>query len=242
MPKHFFFDLDNTLTRSKSLIEPAHADILRTLCDRADVIVVSGHPQNDIRAHLGQGLDGKYYILAQNGNFAQDRNGSIIWERKLSAAQTEAVHAFIKKARAHLALSVRDENDIVEDRGCEIAYSLIGHHERIETKEAFDPDHKKRTQLLADMHDDVEKLGRENVDVVIGGTTVLDFIEKGKNKGYNITQFTLARGWNKNDCIYLGDALFPGGNDETVIGIIPTKAVADYRETYSYLEKILLSS
>ena len=238
MPKHFFFDLDNTLTRSKSRIEPTHADILRTLMKHSDVVVVSGHGEKDICAHL-EDLSG-YYILSQNGNHAEKPDGSVLWKRRLSAAQVKSIHEFIERARAHLSLPVRDENDIVEDRGCEVAYSLIGHHEKIETKEAFDPDHAKRKKLLDDMKKDVERLEKEaNVEIKIGGTTVLDFFEKGKNKGFNIAEFIKALDWKKEDCIYIGDALFSGGNDETVIGIIPTKPIKDYHETYKYLSSIL---
>ena len=239
MPKHFFFDLDNTLTRSKSHIEPAHAEILKRLAERADVVVVSGHDENSIRRHLGVDLQNRYYILSQNGNHAEDRNGKIIWEHKLGISQVRSAHKFIEKARSNLALHVKDENDIVEDRGCEVAYSLIGHHEDIEIKEAFDPDGSKRKKLLNDMRRDVEMLESLGVEVRIGGTTVLDFMEKGKNKGYNVAKLIKTLGWKKAGCVYVGDALFPGGNDETVIGVIPTKPVVYYRETYVYLESVL---
>jgi len=238
MPKHFFFDLDNTLTRSKSHIIPDHAAILKRLVEKVDVIVVSGHPQKDIREHL-EDVSG-YYVLAQNGNYAQTPDGKVLWERKLSKEQVDAIHVFIEKARKHLAYKVRDENDIVEDRGCQVGFSLIGHHENQDIKDAFDPDHAKRKKLLEDMREDVAKLRDEhNVEMLIAGTTNLDIIEKGKNKGYNITEFIKKMGWEKGDCIYTGDALFPGGNDETVIGIIPTHGVKDYRDTYVYLKSIL---
>lgn len=241
IPKHFFFDLDNTLTRSKSHIAPEHKPILEELIRCVDVIVVSGHPEKDIRTHL-EDLKG-YYILAQNGNFAKMPDGTMLWENKLSDSQVKAIHIFIEKARAHLGYKIRDENDIVEDRGCQVAFSLIGHHENQDIKDAFDPDHAKREKLLEDLREDVDRLTKEaNIDIYVAGTTNLDIIEHGKNKGYNIAKFIRTLGWEKEDCVYVGDALFPGGNDETVIGIIPTKAVADYRETYSYLSNILLNS
>jgi hypothetical protein len=46
--------------------------------------------------------------------------------------------------------------------------------------------------------------------------------------------------WQKEDCLYIGDALFPGGNDETVVGVIPTQLVKDYHATYTYLSSILV--
>jgi phosphomannomutase len=238
MPAHFFFDLDNTLTRSKSHIAPEHKPILRKLVALADVIVVSGHAEKDIKAHL-EDVAG-FYTMGQNGNVAKRPDGSVLWERKLSEGQKKAIYAFTDKARKHLAYTVRDENDIVEDRGAQIAFSLIGHHENQDVKDAFDPAHEKRKKLLEDLRADVENLReKHNVDVLIAGTTNLDIIERGKNKGFNITEFISLMGWKKEECLYIGDALFPGGNDETVIGVIPTKPVKGYAETYAYLESIL---
>ena len=236
--RHFFFDLDNTLTRSKSHIAPEHTSILKKLISLADVIVVSGHAEKDIKAHL-EGVSG-FYTMGQNGNVAKMPDGTIIWERKLSPDQVEAIHRFIAKARTHLAYKVENENDIIEDRGAQIAFSLIGHHLNQDIKDAFDPDHAKRKKLLEDLVADVAELrDKHKVDVLIAGTTNLDIIEYGKNKGFNIAAFIEKIGWKKEDCLYIGDALFPGGNDETVIGVIPTHAVKDYHETYTYLSSIL---
>lgn len=241
MPKHFFFDLDNTLTRSKSLIASEHVPIFKKLSERAAIIVVSGHGEKDIRSHLTPGLDGTYHILGQNGNFAETKDGRMLWNRSLMQAQKDAIYAFIEKAKKHLDLTVSDANDLVEDRDSQIAYSLIGHHEDKEKKEAFDPDHKKRHRLLSDLKEDVAKLANEaKVEIRSGGTTVLDIFQLGKNKGFNVGEYIKAMEWQKDECIYIGDALFPGGNDETVIGVIPTKAIKDYHETYTYLSGILV--
>ncbi len=239
MLKHFFFDLDNTLTRSKSHIAPEHKPILKELISRADVIVVSGHDEGSIRDHL-EDVTG-YYILSQNGNHAEDPSGKLLWEHRLTSAQVEAAHSFIAKVQERFPMQVKDPNDIIDDRGCEVAFSLIGHHEQIDKKEAFDPDGSKRKKILDAMADEMATLEAHSVEVRIGGTTVLDFIEKGKNKGFNVRAFMDAQGWKDEDSVYVGDALFPGGNDETVIGIIPTQAVKDYRGTYEYLQTVLSS-
>ena len=239
MFKHFFFDLDNTLTRSKSHIEQAHMKILVRLTDRADVVVVSGHDEDSIHRHLGPELIGRYYILSQNGNHAEDPTGRILWERKLTPEQVAATHAFIAKVRERFPFAVQDPDDLIEDRGCEVAFSLIGHHEDIRKKEAFDHDGSRRKKILDQMREEVAQLAAQNVEVRIGGTTVLDFMEKGKNKGFNVRAFMEHMHWRDEEAVYVGDALFPGGNDETVIGVIPTKAVKDYKETYAYLSGLL---
>jgi hydroxymethylpyrimidine pyrophosphatase-like HAD family hydrolase len=135
---------------------------------------------------------------------------------------------------------VPDENDLLEDRGCQMAFSFIGQHADINLKEKFDPDFSKRRKVLEDLHDEVAKLGDEyGIEVTIGGTTNLDIYLKGFNKGYNARQLMDLMKWEADECLYTGDALFPGGNDETVVGVMPTHAVKDYHETYSYLSDIL---
>ncbi len=239
MPKHFFFDLDNTLTPSKALLLERHLPTFLELCEKADVIVVSGHGEKDIRTHLLPQSVGKYHILGQNGNYAETRDGSVLWNRTLSQERKDAILEFIAKARAHVNLSVKDENDIIDDRDSQIAYSLIGHHEDPAVKNAFDPLHTKRLALLNELAVDVQILRDAGVEVRSGGTTVLDFFELGKNKGFNVDAFIRSMEWNTHECLYLGDALFPGGNDETVIGIISTHAVNGPDDTFTFIREML---
>ena len=77
------------------------------------------------------------------------------------------------------------------------------------------------------------------VEVKSGGTTVLDIFQKGKHKGYNVGELIKTLGWEKDNAIYVGDALFPGGNDATVIGVIDTHAVPNYHATYDFLKNEL---
>ncbi|MFZ2593646.1 MAG: HAD-IIB family hydrolase [Minisyncoccia bacterium] len=238
--KHLFFDVDNTLTRSKSPILPEHAEILRKISDRFDIIIVSGSKQEDIAGRFAQVDPVKSFVLSQNGNHAVDQHGELLWERKLSDTQKQAIYAFIEKARAHTHPPVSDESDLIEDRGCQIAFSFLGHHEKIELKEKFDPKFEVRNKVLHDLSADVEILSKDfGIEISNGGTTNLDIYLKGKNKGFNSKALIDLCGWNVDECMYFGDALLPGGNDYSVVGIIPTHQVADYKETFSILKELL---
>jgi hypothetical protein len=222
-------------------MEPAHEAIFRKLCEQYDVIVVTGGKLAQIQKQIPSSVHGQYYSLSQSGNHAVMKDGSVLWSEEFSDEQRAAIHRLIQVFRDELRIPVKDENDLVEDRGSQISYSLIGHHEDIEKKEAFDPDAKKRLALLIEHKNEVEKLLAAGADVRTGGTTTFDFTLKGKHKGFNVGRFIEKMGWKKEECIYVGDALFPGGNDETVVGVIPTKAVNDYHETYEYLASVLSS-
>jgi phosphomannomutase len=237
--QHFFFDLDNTLTRSKSPILPEHEEFLVDFASKADVIIVSGSSEKNIWSRLSDVSTGSYYSLTQNGNRAFDKDRTLLWERLVSESQKKAVERFVGHVRNHTPTTVPDENDLLEDRGCQMAFSFIGQHADIAIKEKFDPDFSKRRKVLTDLHEEVAKLEHDHgLEITIGGTTNLDIYLKGMNKGHNVRELISRYGWQPEECIYIGDALFPGGNDETVIGIIPTYAIKEYHETYEYLKSV----
>lgn len=239
MTKHFFFDLDKTLTASRSQMSAEHQDIFERLCKSADVVVVSGGNEAQIREQITPRFDGMYYTLAQSGNHAVNADGTEMWNDVLTQTQVDATLAFIELLKQYFNLEVRDQDDLVENRGAQISYSVVGFHESTEKKYAFDPDDAKRQAALAALSEELKKLNEAGVEGVPAGTTTFNFMALGKNKGFNIKRFLASMAWDAGDCVYVGDALFPGGNDETVIGVIPTHPVTNPDETFSFIKKML---
>lgn len=239
MPKHFFFDLDKTLTASRSPMVADHQEIFEKLCNTSDVTVVTGGTVEHIREQITPRFEGKYHLLAQSGNHAIDISGAELWREELSETQSAAIHECIEKLRAYFNVSENDPNDHIEHRGAQISYSVVGFHAPIDVKYAFDPDESKRTAALAALPDEIKKLHMAGVEGVPAGTTTYNFIPLGKHKGYNVARFADLKAWARNECVYVGDALFPGGNDETVIGVVPTKAVSSPDDTFAYLQGIV---
>lgn len=223
--KHLFFDMDDTVTLTRSPMEDDVYELYASLPH--DIIIVSG-------AHIDQ-IDSQiralpFYRLGQNGNQAIDPTKILLWEEKLNASHAEKIQEHIEAMKSLCDHFVLDENDLVEHRGAQISYSLIGHHEETIKKKAFDPHQHVRKSLLEKvpfMHEDIE--------VKIGGTTCFDYFEKGKNKGFNVRKLIEHMNWNPEEAVYFGDSLFEGGNDETVIGVIDTVQVRDHRHTYDIL-------
>ncbi len=75
----------------------------------------------------------------------------------------------------------------------------------------------------------------------IGGSTSLDYLHKDRHKGTNVQKLIDLMHWNKDECVYFGDGLYPGGNDEAVIGVIETIAVDDHLDCYKKLTELLRS-
>ncbi len=239
--KHICFDLDKTLTASRSPMEPAHQETFDRLCAQKDVVVVTGGTLAQIREQITPRFDGRYIALAQSGNQAVDANGEELWYEPLTDEQIRVIDASIETLKKHFDLRVRDEGDLVENRGALISYSVIGFHEAIDKKYAFDPGDARRSAALAALPEEVRKLRDAGIEVVPAGTTTYSFYAYGKHKGHNVARLIEKKGWKEEECLYIGDALFPGGNDETVIGVIPTYAVQNPEETFRYIEENLVS-
>lgn len=225
--KHLFFDLDDTVTLSRSRIDEAMYALLSTLPH--DIVVISGAQHTQIEKQI---LDVPAYRLGQNGNQAYHEDGTLLWEERLLPHQEAHVRAHISALQDRVSHPVRDTNDLIEHRGSQISYSLIGHNEDVHTKKAFDPDRSQRLTLL-----EAVPFESDEVEVRIGGTTCFDYFMKGRHKGFNVARLIEHEGWNTDACLYFGDALFPGGNDEAVIGVIETVSVADHLDTYKKLRE-----
>lgn len=223
--KHLFFDMDGTLTRSRTKITDEMKQALSVAA--ADVVVVSGASVEQIQYQL-DGLN--VYTLGANGNHAVCA-GVLLWNDVLSEEEKAEIMAHIQSLPR--SWDVPDENDLAEDRGSQITYSLYGMHAPVADKEQFDPDQSRRKRLLSEY-----PLVSDSVDVKIAGTTGLDYFKKGCNKGYNVLRLIKDRGWDRAACCYFGDMLFPGGNDESVIGVIDTHAVADPHDTLHKLQSM----
>lgn len=229
--KHFFFDMDGTITPSRSKITPHMKALLSTLLERATVGVISGshNQQMDFQ------VDGLPVIrMGQNGNHVIDPTDGELWFDKLTEAEKSEIHKHTEAVWARCTHDVPDTNDLIEDRGSQISLSIYGHHADPAAKKACDGDFQKRTALLAQV-----PFTSDTVDVRMGGSTCLDYFKKGRNKGYNINRLITHKQWKPEECVFFGDALFPGGNDETVVGIIDTIAVADEEDCYRKLKEML---
>jgi hydroxymethylpyrimidine pyrophosphatase-like HAD family hydrolase len=96
----------------------------------------------------------------------------------------------------------------VEDRGSQITYSALGQQAPLDEKKQWDPDFAKRKKIKAI----ADKL-IPTFSIRLGGATSIDVTKPGIDKAYGIRKLRDILGIPLKDMIYVGDALFPGGND-----------------------------
>ena len=225
--KHLFFDMDHTVTPARQPIEADMLQLLQSLTQ--DIVIVSGSTVVQMNTQI---TDLPKYQLGQNGNEAFDRDGKELWKFSLSEDHKKEIFSHIDKIIALVDHELNEEWNPIEDRGGQITFSPIGNTAPVEKKKTYDPDRKKRELWLEQAPFESEELV-----VKIGGSTSLDYLHKDKNKGTNVAKLIDLLGWNKDECVYFGDGLYPGGNDEAVIGVIETVAVTNQRETFEYLQR-----
>lgn len=218
---------------------PEHQELFLRLCAKRDVVVITGGSIEQIQHQVTACFDGMYVAMPESGNHALGKDGVEYWYEPLTPLQIAEIMHAIEELKGYFALPVKDENDLVENRGAQVGYSVIGYHEDMEKKYAFDPGDTKRQAALRALPAMVARLHAVGIAVGPAGTTTFNFIPEGKHKGYNVARIIERMGWEKKDCIYIGDALFPGGNDESVMNVIDTKSVADPVDTFRFVEEIL---
>jgi len=220
--------MDQTVTPARSPMLPDMDKLLRTL--PGDVIIVSGGERDRIALQLG---DITRYTLAQNGNHGLDTAHEELWYLPLEDRHREEIHAHIERLVAHLDHELGHEYVPIEDRGAQITFSPVGNHAPHEVKRVYDPDAARRLELLTRV-----PLESDEIVVKIGGSTSFDYIHKDRHKGAGVMRLIEQLGWDKDACVYFGDGLYPGGNDESVIGVIETVRVRDHLDTYQKLREV----
>src|SRR3989344_8899828 len=171
MPKHVFFDLDKTLTPSRAPMKAEYVPLFEKLCRERDVIVVTGQQTERIAKQIPTISPKLYYKLSQQGNYAQDKEGKVLWNEQISKAQEDAVRDVVEVFKKDLQLEVDDENDLFENRGSQINYSTIGFNADLGKKYAYDPDFSKRFGLLKRHSAELDRLRTVGIEAIPAGTT-----------------------------------------------------------------------
>ena len=84
----------------------------------------------------------------------------------------------------------------------------LGQQAPLEAKDTWDPNHEKRKKLQAILQDMLPDLS-----INIGGSTSIDITRKGVDKAYGLKKLSETVGVELDAILFLGDAIFPGGND-----------------------------
>jgi len=240
------FDLDGTLTDSKQPLTPRMAACLRDLLELLPVAVTTGGTweliQRQLLAHLEapEPLLARLSLLPASGTRAYCRvDGAWVrrYARDLSAAQKGRIIETMLSAAAELGVLVADPwGEVIEDRGGQVTYSVLGQQAPLEAKAAWDPGGSAREGLRRQVQERLPDLA-----VRTGRSTSVDVTEPGVDKAYGVQMLAGSLGLPLEAITYLGDRLEPGGNDEPVRSLpgVVCVEVTGWRQTARWVEALV---
>jgi phosphomannomutase len=243
LKKMIAFDLDGTLAQSKSPLDTEMAELLTSLLCIVKVAVISGGawPQfeKQVLAKLPHHAQLEHLsILPTCGTkfykFAADWKP--IYSDDFDATQKAQITTALKQAVDSTDTNVAKLwGEQIEDRGSQITFSGLGQQAPIEEKEIWDPDLTKRKAMKAIVDGLIPEFA-----VNLGGTTSIDITKPGIDKGYGIRKLRDTLGIAVSEMVFVGDAIFPGGNDYPAkqAGAL-TICVRDPEETKRVIEAII---
>ena len=246
------FDLDGTLSASKSPITDRMAELIDQLLEKYQVCVMSGGKFEQFETQFLSHLKAepaklaKLHIMPTCGTrYYRFEKGK--WTLKYAEDFTPAQKAKIVKALNsgidHLGYREKETwGETIEDRGSQITFSALGQDivaelgdEGVRFKEEWDPTVEKKRKL----RDYVAGLIPE-FEVRIGGGTSIDITKPGVDKAYGIQKLLDMLSISKEDAFFIGDRLEEGGNDYPVKAMgVDCMAISHWQETALAIQAIL---
>jgi len=244
-PRIVILDLDNTLAES---FQPLTAEMAERLAKvtakmRAVIMTSAGWKriERDVLPNLAAGTD-----LANLFLFT-DSSGSCRQYVRGAWRETYAL-GFSREEREHIKKTLNEcieETDVVRDaplwgpriieRDASIAFAALGLDAPAHEKREWDPDSSKRRKLLECLSERLPEC-----EVRIGGTTTVDITRRGITKAHGVRWLAKELGIEPKEMLFIGDSLYPGGNDAAVIETgIRTSEVSGPEDTARILDALL---
>ena len=221
-PSLVAFDVDGTLTVSKQSITKEGATLLGELLSKTKVVFVSGGGKElaltQIVPYLPPeaNLENLSLLPTSGAVFMVFRGGAweSVYEQTLTLSEVQHISEILQKTAKELDIidfSGPSYGERIENRGSQVSLSALGQQAPVAEKETWDPTREKREKIRA-----VVAPLLPEFSVKLGGLTTLDITKKGIDKAYGIRKLSEHFSIPISTMLYVGDALFPGGNDEVV--------------------------
>ena len=214
------FDLDGTLAESRAPIGIPISQLLEALLTFIRVGVLSGGSLKQINDNVVNRLGGfanlgNLTLLPTCGSsFYTFENGkwNELYSIELSSARKKKIIDAVKLCLTKVSFSIDQIwGNQFQDKGTQITFSALGDVSPHDIKKNWDPDFKKRMELRQLVAAELPDL-----EVKIGGTTSLDITNRGIDKAFGIRKIEEFLGVKKENILFVGDAIFPDGNDYAV--------------------------
>lgn len=224
MKKLIIFDLDGTLAESKSPITKKMSNVLKKLLQNYSVAIISGgaFPQFEKQflnnLSIPKNLLNKLYLFptcATSFFKFKNKEWEEIYSEKLSIDDKQKILEAFKKTFNQVGFIIPKKllyGKIIEDRDTQITFSALGQDAPVDLKKQWDPTHVKRLAMIEILQNYLPEF-----EIRSGGSTSIDITKKGIDKAYGIFKIQELLKFSIGEMLFIGDAIFPGGNDFAVV-------------------------
>ena len=216
MKKLIVFDLDGTLAESKSSLDPEMVSLLHDLLNIVKVAIISGGGWPQFEKQILSNLPHDEVLkdlslLPTCGTQFYQFDGSWVklYSEDYNKDEKKKIIDALKNALDTVGFKIEKVwGETIEDRGSQITYSALGQQAPIKEKNKWDPDFTKRVRIREILATLIPEFS-----VRLGGTTSVDITKPGIDKAYGIMKLRDTLKIEIDEMIFIGDAIFPGGND-----------------------------
>lgn len=217
------FDLDGTLAPSKNAMESSMKILLQKLLEFRSVAIIGGGKFELFQAQLLSQINYPTELLKKLHLFPntasrmyeyesgewQQIYGDTFTDEEVSKIINAFKKAFEEIRYVHPETLYGEE---IENRGTQVSFSVFGQEAPLDLKEKYRGSEQDRRLELKTVLDKY----LPEFEVRVAGHTTIDVTRKGIDKAYGLHQIEQRLGIKITDMVFVGDALFPGGNDEAV--------------------------
>lgn len=248
MKKFLAFDIDDTIAITKSPISKRMAKLFEILMERFEICVISG---GKFKIHTMQIINemastpkekmAKLHVLSTCGTqYYKLDTFTDTWKTIYKDSIPEDDKLKIKQVLEESARELgfwceSPAGEIIEDRDTQITFSALGQLASPKDKYAWDPTNEKKLAIRNLCQKKYSKY-----EFRAGGTTSIDVTPFGIDKAFGINQLIKLNGIKKEDILFFGDKLEPGGNDYPVLQMgIDCIEVSSEKETEKILDSFV---
>lgn len=226
------FDLDGTLAPSKSVMDNEMGRLFAALLAKKKVAVIGGGKYSLFRMQLvrplGKLLSPKerkelfknLFLFPTTSTAFYRYNGGWknVYTKNLTKDEVVSIRRAFKEAfqEAKYEHPKKTYGQLIENRGTQVSFSVFGQdvvavlgkkgvRMKEEWKEKYTPVKLKLAKLVQ------KRLPK--LEVRAAGYTTIDVTRKGIDKAYGIRQIEKILSVPIRKMVFIGDALYPGGND-----------------------------
>lgn len=221
--KIIMFDLDGTLTESKANLDKEMATLICQLLEKKIVAIMGGgnYPQFEKQfiAYLrcSQERLKNLFILPTSGGRLykySNKKWRLVYKNILTAREKKQVLGAFQKAfyDINYISQKKTYGKVIEDRASQITFSAIGQKAPLAKKEEWNKKQDIRLKLRSKLMKYLPEF-----EIRLGGLTSIDVTKKGIDKAYGIKEIAKLLSASIEEMVYIGDALFEGGNDFAVV-------------------------